>query len=149
MLPFLSGLRAVEIANTIAPAYAGRLLADLGAEVIALEPPGGNRLRQHPRLAPNLADFLATNKRSATLDFDALDEPFARALCERADLLLVDGSVPFVTQRLLHARLYEETDVVLTVVTPWGLESPYAALCDDELLAFALSGIASVTPEEA
>ncbi|HZQ35979.1 MAG TPA: CoA transferase, partial [Dehalococcoidia bacterium] len=108
----------------------------------------GNRLRRNPRLAPNLADFLATNKRSATLDFDALDESFARTLCERADLLLVDTSEPFV-QRLLQERVYEQSNAVLTVITPWGLESPYAALCEDELLAFALSGIASVTPEDA
>jgi crotonobetainyl-CoA:carnitine CoA-transferase CaiB-like acyl-CoA transferase len=149
LLPLLSDLRVIEVTNSIAPAYAGRLLADLGAEVIGLEPPTGNRLRQDPRVAPHLADFLATNKRSASLDFDIADDRLALSICERADVLLFDRSVPYFERRLLQERVHEQTNVVLTVVTPWGLESPYAGLCEDELLAFALCGIASITPEEA
>ncbi len=149
MLKLLSDLRVVEIAGSIAPAYAGRLLADLGAEVITLEPPGGNRLRTDPHAAPNLSDFLNANKLSATLDFSAVtDDTLARSLCERADIILYDGGVPYLDRWLLVERLHERSDVVLTLVTPWGLHSPYGTLCNDELLQFALSGIASVTPEE-
>ena len=50
MLPMLSDLTVIEISNSIATSYAGRLLADLGAQVIALEPVQGNRLR--PRREP-------------------------------------------------------------------------------------------------
>jgi crotonobetainyl-CoA:carnitine CoA-transferase CaiB-like acyl-CoA transferase len=149
MLTLLSDLRVIVVCNTIAPAYAGRLLADLGAEVIALEPPRGNRLRQDPQLAPNLAEFLATNTLSAILDLpEAADGRLAASICERADIVLFDRSVPYFERHLLQERVFEQTDVVLTVVTPWGLKSPYDFLCEDELLAFALSGIASITPEE-
>jgi crotonobetainyl-CoA:carnitine CoA-transferase CaiB-like acyl-CoA transferase len=41
----LSGLRVVELANGLGAAYCGKLLADAGAEVVAVEPPGGSRLR--------------------------------------------------------------------------------------------------------
>jgi CoA:oxalate CoA-transferase len=149
MLPLLSDLRVVEISNSIAPSYAGRLLADLGAEVVALEPPQGNQLRRDPHLAPHLVDFLATNKLSATINWDAAsDGRLAASICERADVIFYDRSVPYFDRWLLQERLYERSDVVLTVVTPWGLKSPYARLCADELLLFAFSGIASVTPEE-
>ena len=149
MLSLLSGITVIEVANTIAAAYAGRLLADLGAEVVALEPPEGNRLRANAHLAPNLADYLMTNKRSACLDLGtAQDGRLARAICERSQIVLYDGSVPYLDRRLLAERAYEAYPVVVTVVTPYGLESPYRDLCEDELLQFALSGIASVTPEE-
>ncbi len=149
MLTLIPDLRVVEVANSIAPAYAGRLLADLGAEVIALEPPGGSCLRTDPHAVPNLADFLGANKLSATLDFARLKgDDLARALCARADVIIYDGSVPYLNRALLQDRLYEQSDAVLSVVTPWGLKSPYGDLHNDELLLFALSGIASVTPEE-
>jgi crotonobetainyl-CoA:carnitine CoA-transferase CaiB-like acyl-CoA transferase len=149
VLKLLPDLRVVEIGDSIAVAYAGRLLADLGAEVMALEPPAGNRLRTDPRLAPHLAGFLNANKLSATIDFAAVpDETLARSICRGADVILYDGSVAYLNQRLLAEGLYQQSDVVLTLVSPWGLSSPHAGLCNDELLFFALSGIASVTPEE-
>lgn len=170
MLSLLPDLTVVEVANTIAPAYAGRLLADLGARVIALEPPGGTRLRHDRTLAPHFADFLAANKLSATMDFDAAQDPgLALALCRKAEILLYDASVPYLNRMLLDERGYEQSAVVLVLLTPWGYDSnhapraagphqspagdrphpsPHAGLCDDELLHVALSGIASVTPEE-
>lgn len=149
MLSLLSGITVIEVANTIAAAYAGRLLADLGAEVIALEPPGGNRLRADAGLAPNLADYLMTNKRSACLELDAADGGrLARTLAERAQILLYDATVPALNRWLLDERVYEASPVALAVVTPYGLASPYGDLHADELLQFALGGIASVTPEE-
>lgn len=148
MLPLLSGITVIEVANTIAAAYAGRLLADLGAEVVAIEPAEGSRLRRDASLAPNLAGYLMTNKRSACLDFGEDGGQMARTLCARAQVVIYDGTVPYLDRRLLAERAYDSTPVVVTVVTPYGLASPHRALCEDELLQFALSGIASVTPEE-
>ncbi|MGD9892628.1 MAG: CoA transferase [Dehalococcoidia bacterium] len=149
MLPLLSELKVVEITNSLAPAYAGRLLADLGAEVIALEPPAGNRVRTRRDVAPHVVDYLATNKRSACLDLAEIDgDHVARQICDRAQIVLYDASVPYFNRYWLDEPVYEDTEVALCVVTPHGLRSPYADLCEDELLQFALSGIASVTPEE-
>jgi benzylsuccinate CoA-transferase BbsE subunit len=149
MLPLLPELKVVEISNSLAPAYAGRLLADLGAEVIALEPPEGNRVRTRRDLAPHATEFLATNKRSACLDLTGIDgDRVARQICAWAQIVLYDASVPYFNRYLLDEQMYEDSEVALCVVTPHGLRSPYADLCEDELLQFALSGIASVTPEE-
>ncbi len=79
----LAGLRVIELANGLGAAYCGKLLADAGAEVIAVEPPGGSRLRA---LAPFVhgqpgADrglpfiYTAHGKRFEKL---ALDEPAGR-----------------------------------------------------------------------
>ena len=46
----LSGIRVLERANGTAAAYAGRMLAALGAEIIMLEQPGGSDLRREPPL---------------------------------------------------------------------------------------------------
>jgi crotonobetainyl-CoA:carnitine CoA-transferase CaiB-like acyl-CoA transferase len=149
VLPLLSDIAVVEIVNTVAPAYAGRLLANLGARVIAVEPPGGNRLRARADV-PNLADFLATNKLSATVDYEVAAGPaLARAICEAADVILYDRTVPYFDSHLLEQEVYRQSPVVLAVVTPYGMTSRYAHLHADDLLMFALTGIASETPEEA
>jgi crotonobetainyl-CoA:carnitine CoA-transferase CaiB-like acyl-CoA transferase len=44
----LTGIRCIEIASSVAAAYAGRLLASMGAEVIMVEPPEGSPLRREP-----------------------------------------------------------------------------------------------------
>ncbi|OBI80147.1 CaiB/BaiF CoA-transferase family protein [Mycobacterium sp. 1245805.9] len=82
----LTGFRIVELAETVAGEYCGKLLADFGAEVIKVEAPErGSRTRG---MAPILADgpegsalfaYLNTNKRSAVLDGERLEELIASA----------------------------------------------------------------------
>ncbi len=43
--PLLSGLLVVDLSSTVAGAFATQVLADAGADVILVEPPGGSRLR--------------------------------------------------------------------------------------------------------
>lgn len=69
----LAGCRVLERSTTVAAAYAGRLLAAMGAEVLMLEPPGGSPLRQAaPRLEGSgesaLFAYLAAGKRSRVCD---------------------------------------------------------------------------------
>lgn len=80
----LSHLRVVEISNSLTGAQAGNLLADLGAEVIAIEPPGGSPLRTQAGFA-----FLARGKKSVVLDLhDAADAGTARRLLSEADVMV-------------------------------------------------------------
>ena len=44
----LDGLRAVDFSNTLTGAHISQLLADFGADVVLVEPPGGNQLRAQP-----------------------------------------------------------------------------------------------------
>ena len=75
----LPGLRILDLSDSIAGAYCTRLLADLGAEVILVEPPDGHPLRRtgpfpgdvpHPEKSGLFLHFCA-NKRSVVLDLAA------------------------------------------------------------------------------
>ncbi len=92
----LAGIRVVEVASE-AGALAGKLLADMGADVIVVEPPAGSPTRHHPPFAHDEPDPEAslawwhhnTSKRGVTID---LDRPEGAALFRRlvatADVLL-------------------------------------------------------------
>jgi crotonobetainyl-CoA:carnitine CoA-transferase CaiB-like acyl-CoA transferase len=93
----LAGLRVVELADDIAGPYAGKLLSDLGAEVIKVEPPEGDSLRRwgpFPGGVPDpersgLFEYLNAGKRGATLDLTlAADLATLRTLVASADLLI-------------------------------------------------------------
>ncbi|MCQ4362763.1 CoA transferase [Mycobacterium gordonae] len=92
----LTGLHVVEIATQISGPYAAKLLVDLGAEVIKIEPPGGDPLR---RWGPfrggaighqgGLFEYLNAGKRGATLDLTAPDgQAAARELVAGAHVLI-------------------------------------------------------------
>lgn len=92
----LCGLRVVELASEWT-CYAGKLLADLGAEVVLVEPPEGVTMRGYGPFLDDHADREAslwwwhyqTSKQGVTLDLDAPDDrSLFRALVEAADILL-------------------------------------------------------------
>jgi len=94
----LSGCRVLERSNTVAAAYAGRLLATMGAQVVMMEPAGGSRLRQ---AAPLLDDgssalfaYLAAGKRSMVCDLGTAEggELLDREL-DQADILIDDTPI--------------------------------------------------------
>lgn len=70
----LSGLRIVELSSGVGAAYAGRLLATLGAETVLVEPPSGHVLRREPPFLPGtenvsaLFSYLSAGKRSVVCD---------------------------------------------------------------------------------
>ena len=76
---FLAGLRVLELSGGLAGSFCGRLFADAGADVIKIEPPGGDPSRMHGPFAGNVPHhetslrFLAVNagKRSLVLDPDS------------------------------------------------------------------------------
>jgi CoA:oxalate CoA-transferase len=77
----LTGVRVIDLSRVIAGPYAGRLLADLGADVIKLEPPEGDESRmiapRHDRGMSALFTFANVGKRSVAID---LQKPGASAL---------------------------------------------------------------------
>src|SRR6516225_4197645 len=79
----LNGVRVVDRTTEIAGPYCTKLLADAGAEVVRVEPPGGDPLRRH--LSGGLFEFLNQSKRSMSVD--------DRDLVERADVLVANQAV--------------------------------------------------------
>lgn len=154
----LSGLRVVELAEGIAGPYCGKLLADLGAEVIKVEPPAGDRARRlgpFPKDEPDpnrsaLFIYLNTSKRGLVLDLTT-DDGSAELddLLRDADLLIDDrgpnppaGGLPSLqTLFQRHPRLCAVS------VTPFGLSGPAAGHPVSDLTIFMASGFGQVTPQ--
>jgi len=149
----LTGLRILEYGHMVSAAYATKLLADLGADVIKVEPLGGDRSRTRgpfPNGTPDpersgLFLYLNTNKRSITLD---LDSPRGRdlfgRLAAKTDLLVHN-----LSPRLMgHHRFdYEELaaanpGLVMASITPFGLSGPYRDYEATDLTLWNAGGIA-------
>lgn len=146
----LAGLRVLELSGSLGH-YCGKLFADLGADVVLVEPPGGTPLRREPPSAGAEDDsesipfqYLNTNKRSLCLDLDQPgDAATLRALAGRADLV-IETERPGVQERrgLGWATLSStHPGLVLTSITPFGQDGPYAGLDGDDLIASALGGL--------
>jgi crotonobetainyl-CoA:carnitine CoA-transferase CaiB-like acyl-CoA transferase len=132
----LTGLKVVELGEMVPAAYAAKLLADAGAEVIKVEPPGtGDPARRRgpfPGATPHpersgLFLFLNTNKLGVTLDV-ARPEGFdlLLRLAAQADVLIHNVAPPVMDRiGLSHARLSEANPrLVMTTIAPFGLSGP-------------------------
>jgi crotonobetainyl-CoA:carnitine CoA-transferase CaiB-like acyl-CoA transferase len=80
----LAGLQVVDLSTTLTSATISGFLADFGADVITVEPPGGSPLRSQPAFP-----FWGRGKRSIALDLSASDDAaVARSLATRADVVI-------------------------------------------------------------
>ncbi len=153
----LHGLRVIDLADRSA-ALCGRILADLGAEVILVEPPDGNPIRRHgPFLGgepgPDRAYahlYFNANKHSAVLDLErAGDRARFLALVATADVLL-DTERP---GRLDALGLGHETlraanpALIQCSVTPFGLHSAWRDRKANDLVAGAAGGLVWLSGE--
>lgn len=130
----LAGCRVVEHSRTVAAAYAGRLLAAMGATVVMIEPPGGSPLRTaSPMLSQTshsaLFAFLSVGKRSRVCDL--LSSEGQRALeceLEGADILIDDTPVRARAERGLQPEVIAQRFPALVQVSvlPFGASGPKA-----------------------
>ena len=154
----LAGLRVVDLTVEIGE-LAGRLLADLGAEVVRVEPPGGSPSRKLPPCAPDGTGlwwlYRNSNKHGAVLDLDAVgDRARLHELLAGADVLL-DSASPGTrdAQGLGAAALSARYPrLVVASLTWFGLTGPYAdyVATDDVVLAMcgwlAAAGLSTRDP---
>jgi formyl-CoA transferase len=88
----LSGITVIELGSLIAGPYAGSLFAQFGAEVIKIEPPGGDPLRTWRKLHNDTSLWWyvqSRNKKSVALDLAGVDGQAAlKKLVERADVVI-------------------------------------------------------------
>ena len=135
--PPLAGVRILEITNLIAGPTAGRILADLGADVIKLEPPGGDMSRPIARSYFYAVNF---NKRSICVDTaTASGRQLVQRIAASVDALIANLR-PHATERMgigpaINPRLIE------THMTGYGWTGPYAKRPGIDPLAQALMGL--------
>lgn len=158
----LAGLRVVEYCDELGQ-YAGKLLADLGADVIRVEPPGGSRGRT---IGPFVKDipgpnrsldfwYNNTNKRSAVCDLATGDGAAAfRTLVARADVLIEDQRPGTLAGLGLGARDLTEANprLIACSITPFGQDGPWAQYASSDFVALALGGpmaMCGYDPEDA
>lgn len=143
----LDGLRVLDMSQYAPGPYASLLLADLGADVVRVEPPGGEPMR---RIGPADADGISAwykvlnrSKRIVELDLKAEAGKAAfRALLEQSDALL-ESYRPGVLDRLGFSREnLEEINprLVHCALSGWGQTGPYAMRGGHDLNYMALCG---------
>src|SRR5512145_1361366 len=151
----LEGIRVVDQTQVMAGPFCSMLLADMGAEVIKVEPPGGEHMRHGElEIAPGVAaSFLAVNrnKRSLTLDLKQPDGvETLKALARTADVL-VENYRPGVAARLGidYPTLREMNPrLIYCSISGFGQTGPYASRGGFDLIAQGMSGLMSVTGSE-
>jgi len=126
----LAGVRVLDLSAYIAGPYGCTLLADQGADVIKVEPPGGDNLRQYPStLAAESRAFLGVNrsKRGIVLDLKRADDHAALLRLVRDADVLVHNFRPSVPARLGidHDRLnLVNPRLIYCAVTGYGEDGP-------------------------
>jgi crotonobetainyl-CoA:carnitine CoA-transferase CaiB-like acyl-CoA transferase len=149
----LSGLRVIEAGQLIAGPFCGQLLADLGADVIKIEPPGtGDPLRgwrRSPDNGPSLWwPVIARNKKSITLDLRSPDgQDLARRLVSQADVL-IENFRPGTLENwgLDYDRLAgDNPGLVLARMSGYGQDGPYSAQAGFGSIGEAIGGLRQVT----
>ena len=149
----LSGIRVVEFGNLIAGPYCAMLLADLGADVIKVEPPSGDLGRAFgPYINGESAFFLSANrgKQSVVLDLRRDDgRRKALKLVETADVVvnnLRTGAMERLGLDEGSIRAHNP-GVVYAVVSAFGSDGPYAHRSGIDVVFQAESGMMSLTGE--
>jgi len=149
----LAGIRVIEFCHVAAGPFCALLLADFGADVIKIEPPEGDSLRQWPPLNDGYSENFASlnrGKRSMVLNLkDPADRERARALVLDADVL-VENNRPGVMQRLglgwdwFGAR---KPSLIYCSISAYGQSGPRSTQGGFDVTLQAMSGVMSVTGE--
>jgi CoA:oxalate CoA-transferase len=147
----LSDIRVLDFTRVLAGPYCTALLADLGAEVIKVEPPGGDDYRHiGPFVGGESALFLAVNrgKRSIVLDLaDSEDLRVANALARNADVV-VENFRPGVADKLgigWEALSAQKPSLIYASISGFGQTGPFSSRPAYDIVVQALSGIMAVT----
>jgi crotonobetainyl-CoA:carnitine CoA-transferase CaiB-like acyl-CoA transferase len=147
----LSDIRVLDLSRPVGH-YAGRLLADLGADVIKVEPPEGDPARRWAPTLPGIPAIEASvpfvllnaNKRGVTLHLGSDDGRAAfLSLLASADVLLESWTPSEavrlgLTDEVLRAA---RPDLIHASITGWGSTGPYAEWAYADIVANAMSGV--------
>ena len=147
----LRGLRVLDLTGRMG-GYCGMLLANLGAEVILIEPPGGDPMRREGPFKGGDSDpeqslsFAAyhTNKQGIVLDLESDEDRQAfRTLVRHADVLIEDKPVGYLDRHELGYDALQSINaaLVMTSITGFGHSGPYRTFKAPNIVAFAMGGL--------
>ena len=152
----LAELRVLDLSSGVAGAYCSKLFAAYGADVIAVEPPGGSPLRRRgpfvdgrPYRETGAAWlYLGAGKRSVTLDVEtASGQAVFHQMAEEAAVIVEDGApgrmeaLGLGYETLLHIK----RRTILVSITPFGQTGPRSGWKTTNLTSFASGGQMSLT----
>ncbi len=153
----LSGCRVLDLAGPLG-FHCVKLLADMGADVIKVEPPGGDEARQIPPFKDDLPHpekslyFLHynTNKRGITLNLDSRDGRTILLELARSADVVVDTHRPGRLDELglgYHALSAVNPSLILASITPFGQTGPWRDYKATDIAGMALSNLMVLTGE--
>ena len=152
----LDDIRVLDISQGIAGPLAAKLLADYGADVIKVEPPAGESGRAmgpffHNDPHPEKSLFfllLNLNKRGMTLNLETKSgQEIFKELVRRADVVVESYEPGYLASLGLGYEDLEKINprLVMTSITYFGQDGPYSHFKGEEILAYAMSGIMSIS----
>jgi len=134
----LSDVAVVELGSGFASSWCTKVFADLGADVLKVEPPTGDPLRADRGVFANLN----TNKRSVVLEPSSTHEAALRSLLDGVDLVVEGSETGQLAAWGIDRDELMASQPALTVVaiTGFGLDGPYAGYLGSDLVAQAFAG---------
>ena len=140
-------------------AICGRIMGDLGADVVKVEPPAGDPARGRGPFFPNTPPSEASmewwayniNKRGITLDIQTEDgKELLKALVRRTDFLIESFAPEFMDNLGLGYDVLKEQrpELIMVSITPFGQTGPRAPFQGPDLVVQALGGFMYVTGDE-
>jgi crotonobetainyl-CoA:carnitine CoA-transferase CaiB-like acyl-CoA transferase len=149
----LKNVRVIEFCQIAAGPFAGLLLADMGADVIKVESPEGDGMRNWPPHTGGYSENFASlnrGKKSVVLDLkDKQQLQSARQLCLSADVVL-ENFRPGVMNRLglgYEVLRVEKPNLIYCSISAFGQEGPRAQEGGFDVTLQAIGGVMSVTGE--
>ena len=148
----LSGIRVIEVGHMLAGPYCGLLLADMGAEVIKIEPHQGDIARAvSPHfIGPHNAYFASLNrsKKSVVIDLAADEGRLQLEALARRSHALITNLRPSAIKKLglTYSNLrHHNEQIVCVALTGYGLEGPFADNPAYDYVIQALTGVMALT----
>jgi benzylsuccinate CoA-transferase BbsE subunit len=147
----LEGIAVLDLSGALGN-YCGKLFADLGADVILVEPLNGTATRRMEPLLKGRSDAEAslhfqynnTNKRSVAIDLDQEEgQELFRSLVKKAHLIIETERPGVMEARGLGYQALREIapHLVMTSITPFGQTGPYAQWESEDIVGLALGGM--------
>jgi crotonobetainyl-CoA:carnitine CoA-transferase CaiB-like acyl-CoA transferase len=152
----LSGVKVLDLSEDIAGSFCARLLADYGADVLKLEPPGGASLRRrgpfyHDDPHPEKSLFflvLNLNKKGATLNLEtSTGQNILKRLAQQVDVMVETYRPGYLDSLGLGYEDLRKVNpaLIVTSITPFGQDGPYSHYQGEEIVEYAMSMIMSIS----